>query len=64
MSRHREKTESPIITVAEVDERLDDGDVSLIRQMLELTPTQRLRSLENFVNSIAALRNGRRVSSS
>lgn len=42
-------------------EALDEGDIRLIRWMLELTPTQRLEALEGFVNSIEALRHGRRT---
>lgn len=38
----------------------DSGvDLSLIRWMLSLSPTERLASLQGFVDSVAALRHGR-----
>lgn len=39
----------------------DGDDDSLIRWMLSLTPTQRLKVAQGFVDSVAALRNGRRA---
>ncbi len=38
---------------------LDDGDLSLIRSMLDRTPTERLERLQDFADGIMALRNGR-----
>ena len=38
---------------------LDEGDRSLIRSMLERTPTERLERLQDFADGIMALRNGR-----
>ncbi len=38
---------------------LDEGDLSLIRAMLERTPTERLEKLQDFAEGIMALRNGR-----
>ncbi len=38
---------------------LDDGDISLIRSMLDRTPTERLERLQDFADGIMALRNGR-----
>jgi hypothetical protein len=35
-------------------------DISLIRWMLGLTPTERLQVLQGFVESAVALQNGRR----
>lgn len=35
-------------------------DLSLIRWMLSLTPTQRLETLQGFIDSVEALRHGRR----
>lgn len=37
----------------------DDVDVSLVRWMLSLSPTERLEVLQGFVNSVAELRSGR-----
>jgi len=37
----------------------DDHDLSLIRWMLSLTPTQRLEVLQGFLDSVWALRNGK-----
>jgi len=37
----------------------DDGDVSLIRWMLALSPEERLAVLQGFVDSAIELRNGR-----
>lgn len=43
------------------DEPADDGvDVSLIRWMLSLTPSERLDALQGFVDSAIELRHGRR----
>ena len=38
---------------------LDEGDISLIRSMLDRTPTERLERLQDFADGIMALRNGR-----
>ena len=38
---------------------LDDGDISLIRSMLDRTPTERLERLQDVADGIVALRNGR-----
>lgn len=35
---------------------LDEGDVAQIRECLKLTPLERLRRLENLVNSIHRIR--------
>jgi hypothetical protein len=37
----------------------DDHDLSLIRWMLSLTPTQRLEVLQGFLDGVWALRNGK-----
>lgn len=37
----------------------DEGDASLIRWMLSLTPEARLAVLQGFIDSAAELRNGR-----
>ena len=39
--------------------QLDAGDISLIRSMLERTPTERLERLQDFANGVMALRDGR-----
>ena len=44
-------------------EGLDEGDVSLIRWMLELTPTERLEKARDFLVGALALRNGRKLTS-
>ena len=38
---------------------LDEGDIGLIRTMLNRTPTERLERLQDFADGIMALRNGR-----
>ncbi len=38
-----------------------DHDKSLILRMLERTPTQRLEILQDFVEAVMTLRNGRKV---
>ena len=38
---------------------LDEGDLSLIRWLLDLTPTDRLRYAQGFAQSVNILRNGR-----
>ena len=38
---------------------LDEGDKSLIRSMLERTPMERLAYLQELVDGMVALRNGR-----
>ncbi len=38
---------------------LDEGDISLIRSMLERTPSERLERLQDFVDGVVALRDGR-----
>ncbi len=43
----------------QIEGGLDEGDRLHLLSMLELTPMQRLRSLENFVNGIARIRRGR-----
>jgi len=64
MNRPRDEGEIPAAADPEDPAAgLDDGDVGLIRQMLKLSPTERLRSLERLVNDVRALRHGRRVSS-
>ncbi len=40
---------------------MDEGDVSLIRWMLELNPTERLRFAQGFAHSVGVLKNGRRA---
>ncbi len=40
-------------------EELDEGDISLIRWMLEFSPVERLRVAQDFVDGVARLRNGR-----
>ncbi len=43
--------------------RSKDGvDLTLVREMLSLTPAQRLQRLQSTVNMILSLRNGRRES--
>ena len=45
------------------DSSPEDGETDddlLIRWMLSLTPTQRLQKAQGFVNSVLALRHGRR----
>ncbi len=42
-------------------EDLDEGDVRLIRWMWELTPGERLRALEGFVEDVRILQNAKRV---
>ncbi len=38
-----------------------DHDKSLILRMLEKTPTERLENLQDFVEAVMTLRNGRKV---
>jgi hypothetical protein len=38
----------------------DGVDLSLIRWMLSLTPTERLATLQDYVDGITTLRNGRK----
>ena len=38
---------------------LDEGDISLIHSMLERTPSERLERLQDFVDGVVALRDGR-----
>lgn len=45
------------------EEGLDEGDISLIRWMLAMTPTERLEMAQDFLEGALALRNGRRVAS-
>ena len=40
---------------------LDWGDVSLIRWKLSLTPTERLRTAQRFVDTASKLRNAKRA---
>ena len=40
---------------------LDESDLGLIRWMLELTPTERLRFAQGFAKSANFLRNARRA---
>ncbi len=40
---------------------LDWGDISLIRWKLSLTPTERVRSAQSFVDSAFKLRNAKRA---
>lgn len=40
----------------------DGVDLTLVREMLALTPAQRLQRLQSTVNMILSLRNGRRES--
>lgn len=40
---------------------LDDGDVGLIRWMLELSPTERLEQARDFLEGALALRHGRKI---
>ncbi len=40
---------------------LDDGDLHLLRWMLELTSTERLRVAQGFANDVLKLRNARRA---
>lgn len=40
---------------------LDEGDLSLIHWMLEMTPAERLRYAEGFASSVEVLRNARRT---
>ena len=40
---------------------LDEGDLGLIRWMLELTPTERLEFAQGFAQSANLLRNARRA---
>jgi hypothetical protein len=42
---------------------LDWGDVSQIRERLKLTPTQRLKAAQDFINTVLRIRaqNGRRA---
>jgi hypothetical protein len=42
---------------------LDEGDLLLIASMLELTPRQRLESLERFVAGLEGLRDARSIRS-
>ena len=62
----RSSTDSPPkhqpATVKLTPAGLDEGDVSLIRWMLELTPGERLEVAQDFADSMAALRNAREVS--
>ena len=39
---------------------LDEGDLDLIRSMLERTPTERLREIQGVVDAAKALRSRRR----
>jgi hypothetical protein len=41
------------------DSPLDEGDISQIRSMLERTPSERLERLQDFVDGVVALRDGR-----
>jgi hypothetical protein len=48
---------------SEVEEPLvdDDGvDLTLVRYTLSLTPTERLKGLENYLNAMATVRPARR----
>ena len=40
------------------EDGLDEGDVSLIRSMLERSPEERLEYLQSFIDTTVALRNG------
>lgn len=40
---------------------LDWGDISLIRDKLALTPTERLRAAQSFMHTVVKLRNGQRA---
>ncbi len=40
---------------------LDWGDISLIRDKLAMTPTERLRAVQSFMQTVVKLRNGRRT---
>ncbi len=42
-------------------EDLDEGDIRLIRWMWELTPGERLRALEGFVENARILQNAKLV---
>jgi hypothetical protein len=41
------------------DGQLDEGDTSLIRSMLARSPTERLQTLQEIVDGVTALRDGR-----
>ncbi len=40
---------------------LDEGDLGLLRWMLELTSTERLRVAQGFANDVLKLQNARRA---
>lgn len=46
---------------ARAEQEQQEEDDGLILWMLSLTPTQRLEVAQGFVDSVQALRNGRRV---
>ncbi len=51
---------TPVLANPEAGEgQLDAGDISLIRSMLERTPTERLEGLQDFADGVMALRDGR-----
>ena len=43
----------------EGESQLDAGDISLIRSMLDRTPTERLERLQDFADGVMMLRDGR-----
>ena len=43
----------------QLESGLDEADELLIRSHLAMTPAERLRALENFVNGVEAIRRGR-----
>ena len=49
----------PASTAPVGNSQLDEGDISLIRSMLDRTPTERLERLQDFADGIVALRDGR-----
>ena len=61
ISSDSESTEPGRSKPTDPDEELDEGDVSLIHWMLEMSPTERLEMAQDFLEGALALRNGRRV---
>ncbi len=57
----KETTEQPEPWPEDFDPESIDHDESLILGMLEKTPTERLEVLQEFVEAVMLLRNGRKV---
>jgi hypothetical protein len=56
----QESPTSPLARNSSLPEDGETDDDLLIRWMLNLTPAQRLQRAQGFVNSVLALRHGRR----